>query len=272
MHFWKEEYEFYNERDMQLLLLQRSYLINHPEFKMCGEEFYLYHNGNSKKWDLVAINETFIYLIELKVKRVEREELIRMELIADKIRSYKPVKVLLVTPIISVKQKENISQYKKIQHIEIGEIEHNPNMPKPAQRKEIQVKNQELKMLQLMQFLDYDYFNYYRGYKIIENYYICLKFKFNNNLGIILRYDIQNDFFEYELVKYITQIYTQTLKTFYKIYYMKLNMIFKKISYYVDSKKSERLGIATEVDELIEELAKIENIGRCDILREFYFK
>ena len=66
MHYWQEEYEFYNHRDMQLLLLQRSYLIN-PAFKMWGEEFYLYHNANSKKWDLVASDETFIYLIELKV-------------------------------------------------------------------------------------------------------------------------------------------------------------------------------------------------------------
>ena len=173
--------------------------------------------------DLLAIDETFIYLIELKVKRIEYKELIRMELIADKIKSYKPVKILLVTPTITDKQKKNISKYKKIQHIEIDKIKYNPNMPKPAQRKDIQVENHELRMFQLLQFLEYDYFNYYRGYEIIENYYICLKFKFNNNLGIILRYDIQNDFFEYELVKYITRTYIQTLKMFYEMYYLKLN-------------------------------------------------
>ena len=43
MDYWQEEFEFYYERDMQLLLFERFYLIN-SEFKMCGEEFYLYHN------------------------------------------------------------------------------------------------------------------------------------------------------------------------------------------------------------------------------------
>ncbi|MFT5875107.1 MAG: hypothetical protein ACI8WT_004088 [Clostridium sp.] len=266
MYYRQEEYEFYNHRDMQLLLFQRSYLIN-PAFKMCGEEFYLYHNGNFKQWDLVAIDESFIYLIELKVNKVETKDLIRMEIIADKIKSYKPVKILLVTPGITDIQKRNISKYKKIQHIEINEVKHNPNMLKPAKREEIKVKNHELRMLQLLQGFEYNYFNYYRGYEIIENYYINLKFKFNNSLGIILRYNLQNDYFEYELIEYITQMYTQTQKIFHEIYYLKFNIIFDTVLSSVNIKKSENHVTKIEIDELMEELGKIDNIKKCDISR-----
>jgi hypothetical protein len=271
MRYWKKEYEFYNERDMQLILLQRSYLIN-SAFKMCGEEFELYHNGIYKIWDLVAIDETFIYLIELKVKKAKSEDLIKMELIAEETKSYKPVKILLVTPVITARQKKNISKYKQIEHIEIEEIKHNPNMPKPAKRKNMQVENRELKMFELLQYIKYDYFNYYRGYETIENYYTCLYFKFNNNLGITFRYHIQNDFFDYELVKYITQTYSQTLKTFYRIDYMKFNMIFDKVLSYADIKRSEKLATQTEIDKLIEELGKIDNMRKYDTLRIFNLK
>jgi len=260
MYYWEEKYEFYWERDMQSLLLQRPYLIN-ADFKMCGEEFDLNHNGMHKRWDLVAIDETFIYLIELKVKKIKQEDLDEMELIADKIKSYKPVKVLLVTPTISTRMKKIVSKYKKIEHIEIENITHNPNIPKPKKRDEIHVEHPELLMFQLLQFLDYDYFNYYRGYEIIENYYLCLKFKFNNNLGIILRYDIKDDLLEYELVKYITKDYIQTHKMFSFIKHRKLNIIFNKVLS-CKNHLTGRFGRSDIINTLIEDLIVIEKMRK----------
>ncbi|MBU3126044.1 hypothetical protein [Clostridium tagluense] len=267
MHYRKEEYEFYNHRDMQLLLRQRPYLIN-PTFKICGEELELCHNGSLKVWDLLAIDEVFIYLIELKVNIIERKDLIRMELIADKIKSYKPVKILLVTPVITARKKKNISNYKRIEHIEIKEIKHNRNMFKVTNRKDVQVENPEFKMFKSLQYMEYNYFDYYRGYEIIENYYkefgilenyyICLKFKFNNNLGIILRYHLQSDYFDYEIIKYVTQTYTETLKVFCEIYYMKFNIIFDKVLSYVDIK-------STDLEKLIEGLGKIDKMRNHDV-------
>lgn len=229
-------YEIYNQNDIKDRLYMDMNNMERFKFYFYCEEQVMVCDGVKKQWDMIGYDDLYYYFIEIKTKNIEPFELDYLEYVGAKFNNFKPVKVVLISPSWNMKQKKEVSKYKNIIYHELDEFKFIPGKSHLSLPRKIKYVNEDyiIDALGLFSFLDSENFFYYVGQTVIENKYIILSFKFNTDLGVMIKY-ARSDFknkkkpngrLYYQVLYYESFTYSEVIKTYTYISCFKLNGLF----------------------------------------------
>lgn len=268
--------EIYHEDELKDYLYTKMNNGRYFNFNFICEEQEIACDRRKKQWDLIGHDGISYYLIELKTNSIDDVELEYMNYVAQRFKSFKNIKVVLISPKWTIKNKNKVAKYRDIIYSELDWIKYKEKMSYLSSYRQIKYPNDDyiFDAISKFSYLDTENFKYYTGYSTIDKKYIILSFKFRDKLGIMIKYTNKspkdkkysiNGFLSYQILYYETSYYYEVISTYSYIPQYKLNDLFE-----IFKNLDDNLYRGYTISKLQSSIKNLENDKKNSYYKNYY--